>query len=839
MVRPVSTAAIHPGNPEQTADFSVSGTDRLLDSKRFGIVVGLFCASGAAGLIDQVCFSKYLSYVVGATAYAVSAVLAAFMTGLSVGSFFGGVISTRVRRPLVAYAVVEIVVGVTVAFAPAAFDALTPLYVSWVQGASDSLLSLSLLRWSVAMMLIVLPTTAMGMTLPLLAPALGALKGDGDSTLRERRLSVLYAANTFGGAMGAIGAAYFILPALGIKGTLWFAAALSCGAGVLALIINRGVPALNDPSRVDDAPNPEASTESEASTKPSANAPSLGQPTLLTVAFLSGCLVFIAEVVCTHLLAVVVGNSAYAFGLILAVFLLCLFVGATSSTRLHRRLGAAALPISLSVAAFALLITIPAWDYLPFIFSVLGDHVTSFEGRELVRAGVAFIILFIPTTLIGLTFPLLLQSVASAPDVGKVVGRLTAINTVGAVFGALFGGYVLLPWLGSQSTLITVGLVFAAAAVTVAQNGKTTSKAQRRYLKLSASIALCALVVGIGQPKWDLARLTAGTNVYFDGYVAPKSILDVREDVHGGVTSVTVNKKNVHTLYTNGKFQGNNGWEMNAQRYFAHYPSLFVKNFDRALVIGLGTGTTLGTYTAYPWNHIDVVEISPSIVLAAGKYFSGPNRKSLDDPRVTLHQDDGRNHLLLDPTRYDLIGMELSSVWFAGASALYSQEYYQMVREHLTEGGIFQQWVQLHHVTRPVFATLLNSLRQEFPHVALFYGGGQGILVASLSPLKSSRASVDKLGAIADVRSTLIEDRGLPTLFGDVLLSGSGLDRFLSESAQQMGADLPTMVSSDDNLFLEYETPRGNVLPWIHREELVAMLTSYQAPEAVAEMRIP
>ena len=162
-----------------------------------------------------------------------------------------------------------------------------------------------------------------------------------------------------------------------------------------------------------------------------------------------------------------------------------------------------------------------------------------------------------------------------------------------------------------------------------------------------------------------------------------------------------------------------------------------------------------------------------------------------------------------------------------------------MVREHLTEGGIFQQWVQLHHVTRPVFATLLNSLRQEFPHVALFYGGGQGILVASLSPLKSSRASVDKLGAIADVRSTLLEDRGLPTLFGDVLLSGSGLDRFLSESAQQMGADLPTMVSSDDNLFLEYETPRGNVLPWIHREELVAMLTSYQAPEAVAEMRIP
>src|SRR5262249_41304437 len=153
----------------------------------------------------------------------------------------------------------------------------------------------------------------------------------------------------------------------------------------------------------------------------------------------------------------------------------------------------------------------------------------------------------------------------------------------------------------------------------------------------------------------------------------------------------------VHTLYTNGKFQGNDGWELKAQRYFAHYPSLFVRDFDHALVIGLGTGTTLGTLATYPWKRLDVVEISPAIVEAARAYFSGPNSGVLGDPRVHVTQDDARNHLLVHAGTYDLISMELSSVWFAGASSLYSSEYYGLVRSHLSDEGVFQQWVQLHH----------------------------------------------------------------------------------------------------------------------------------------------
>jgi spermidine synthase len=308
--------------------------------------------------------------------------------------------------------------------------------------------------------------------------------------------------------------------------------------------------------------------------------------------------------------------------------------------------------------------------------------------------------------------------------------------------------------------------------------------------------------------------------------------------VLGGVTTVT-KLRGVHTLYTNGKFQGNTGWEMNAQRFFAHYPSIFVKHFDEALVIGLGTGTTLGTLATYPWKRLHVVEISPSIVAAARKYFQGPNRGAIDDPRVTLTHADGRNQLLVSDTRYDLISMELSSIWFAGASNLYSHEFYDLLATRLKPGGVFQQWVQMHHIYKDDFATIVNTLRRTFPHVALFYGGGQGILVASFEPLRASRARLTALQQRPNLHEVLPYGRALEALLDDVLVLDSGLDAFLASCAKEEGVPIEKMVSTDENLYLEYATPRGNVLPWDAREALVAELQGYQQPDAIAALLVP
>jgi len=800
--------------------------DSRADSRRgaavlpFGATLALFVGSGAAGLVDQVCFSKYLSYVVGATAYAVSAVLAAFMTGLALGAHFGGKVSLRVARPVVVYGWLELVVAVAVAIAPREFEALAEVYASLARRAPESLAALSALRWCVALVIVVVPTTAMGATLPILTRALR----DGEGALsRERQLGALYAANTCGGAGGALLAAYLALPLLGLHGTVWAAAGLSALVGVAALRLGRKV-----------GPAPLGTHgEAAASATRAAFEPSEHEVlVLVALGFASGCLAFAAEVIFTHLLALLIGNSAYAFGLILAVFLCCLFVGAARAAAFRARFGDAALGLGLAATALALGLTLPLWDQLPRLFAALGPVVVTFGGREVVRALAAFFVLCVPTTLMGLTFPLLLQQVARTSAPSRWVGRLTAVNTLGAVFGALGTGYGLLPWLGSQRSLEVVVGLFALAAL--AASWLALPKLRRTIIGLAASAGVLVPLL----PRWDLARLTSGSNVYFDGWSKPEAIPFLREDVHGGVTTVTRNK-GVLTLLTNGKFQGNTGWEMSAQRFFAHYPALFVSHFDHALVIGLGTGTTLGTLAAYPWQKLDVVEISPSIVEAARAYFGAGNLGAIDDPRVTVHHADGRNFALVDDGHYDLVSMELTSIWFAGASNLYSREFYGLVRSRLEPGGVFQQWVQLHHVYRRDFATVVGTLRSEFSHVALFYGGGQGILVASDAPLRASRARLDELEALPAMQRVLPDRRHLRELTGDILALDAGLDAFLDESAELAGLERSELVSTDQSLYLEYATPRGNVLPWATREALVRDIGRFRDAAAVSNLLLP
>ncbi len=799
---------------------SRSSTPSGATTPPFALTLALFVLSGATGLIDQLCFSKYLSYIVGSTAYAVSAVLAAFMTGLAIGAHFGGKASPRIARPLRAYGLLELVVALTVAATPFAFRALTPLYAGIARGMPGSLVALSLVRWLVALGVVVIPTMAMGATLPLLSRSFDTGEAGRDATaLREKRLGALYAINTLGGAVGALFAAYAILPALGVDGTVFASALGSAFVGVLALGFG-----MRESAHIGAAPE----SLSEGQLEPTATE---ARP-LFFLAFASGGLVFAAEVVFTHLLALIIGNSAYAFGLILAAFLSCLFVGASRATWAQQKLGEAALPLGLAFSGLGLALTLPAWDKLPYFFDNTGQELTSFAAREATRGLACFLMLVVPTTLMGLTFPLLLQRVARYAHVGRWVGRLTAVNTLGAVLGSLVTGYVILPWLGSQRSLLAIALIFAASGLLVA---KWVSGALRKAIYAAGAVTILFAVIA---PRWDLGLLTSGTNVYFEGYKAPDAILMLREDVHGGVTTVT-DTSGVRTLYTNGKFQGNTGWEMNAQRFFAHYPSMFVNNYDDLLVIGLGTGTTLGTLAGYPWKKIDVAEISPSILYAARTYFTGPNLGAIEDPRVTIHHADGRNFLLVEDRKYDLVSMELSSIWFAGASSLYSKEFYALVHQRMKPNAVFQQWVQLHHVLPHDFATILNTLRHEFPHVTLFYGGQQGILVASDAPLVTSRAKLEALERTPNVAATIPKQRELATLLDDVLVSDAGLDRFLADQAQEAGEPVEQMISTDGNLYLEYATPRGNVLPWEAREALVADLRRYHDDGAVDAMLAP
>lgn len=773
-------------------------------SNRLRVVTLLFLFSGATGLLYEVAFCKVLSTIFGATAYAVSTVLSAFMAGLALGAFFGGRLAEKVRRPLAAYGAAEVLVGALAAGTPWVFESLTSVYVS-IARSGTSLPALTALRAAMTFAVILVPTACMGATLPLLSRIFA---GD---TEGQRRLPLLYATNTLGGALGSLLGAYVVLSTLGIAGTMHAAALVNVIIGVVAIALGMRGPPVGRPAA--------------ATTRAGGEGASL-PISLLGFAFASGFLVFAAEVVQTHLLAVLIGNSAYAFGLMLAVFLVCLGLGAARAPSLAARHGSGALARGLALAALGLAMTTPGWDQLPHLFTAAGKVFDSWGARELCRAAAAIAILAVPTFFMGTTFPLLLARIAARSSVARDTARLTIANTIGTIFGSIVTGYGVLPLLGSQRTLVAVAIVFALLAALAVVSGGEKGKSTRT----TAILAGAGAVVAVLAPTWNLARLTNGANVYFTHGPPPDDIPFVREDVHGGITTVA-RRGDLLTMYTNGKFQGDDGKEMAAQRHFAHFPSLFLRNEKRALVIGLGTGTTLGTVCAYPFEQIEVAEISPAIVQAADAHFPGPSRNGLHDKRVKLRLDDGRNVLLFSEGGYDLITIELSSVWFAGSSNLYSKEFYELAKSRLAKDGVLQQWVQLHHIGAREVAVIVRTLRTVFAHVALFEGGAQGILVASDTPLVASNARLMARDQEAAVRETMGEDH-LIDLLDDIIASGPELDAFCEDVAKEHG---PPLVSTDDNLFLEYATPKGNVLNYDKSlADMLALLHKYRTADPAA-----
>jgi spermidine synthase len=726
----------------------------------FTLLAVLYFASGMVGLLDEVIFFKYLSLAFGATAYASSVVLVAFMGGLALGATIAARFDARMTRPLFAYGLLEAAVGVACAVSPWLFAGVTRIYAHMASSGS-SLATLDLVRDALAGAVVLLPTAAMGATLPIMARVVG---GQGSA----RRVARLYAANIGGGAVGSLLGAYAVIPALGLAASLRAGACVSIAIALTAIAIDAMTPR-----------NARSYSE-QVTTGPLLVAePSKGIVRgAMIAAVASGFLVFASEVIFIHLLALVDGTSVYVFGLVLAVFLIALAEGAARSHTFARRAGAHALAASLALSGLVLSLSIPVWDHLPDVFLAAAPFAWDWWQRELVRGGVAALAIGLPVACMGTTFPLVLETFAVCGDRVAKIGRATAANTVASIAGSLVGGFVLLPALGSQRACGAVAIAYGVAALLVPAPTK----------RWTATFAAITTAVVFAFPRWDLSHLASGNNVYFDRSQAQNPLIWMHEDVHGGVVTVT-RASTVTALWTNGKFQGDDGGQMGPQRRFADLPAMFAPRFGRALVIGVGTGTTIGTLARYPFEDIEVAELSPGIVQAARTFFDVANGRALRNSRVHVRFGDGRSLLVAAQDKFDVITVELTSIWFAGAANLYNREFYQLAAHKLNEGGILQQWIQLHHTTARDVASQMATARSVFPHAA-FFAEGQGVLLLSTAPLQpNSYATTD---------------------FANLYLIDETMDAFIDEVCASEGIARERLVSTDDNLRLEYATPRNN-----------------------------
>jgi spermidine synthase len=419
-----------------------------------------------------------------------------------------------------------------------------------------------------------------------------------------------------------------------------------------------------------------------------------------------------------------------------------------------------------------------------------------------------------PALFIGASYPVVMAWIGAASP-GRViaaVGRAGALNTAGNIAGAILGGFLLVPLVGSLAAVqLLAGVALALSALALAAAERRRGPA----VALAAATALFAV-----QPHGlDYTRLASGANVYFAAQSHYGQVIDHAESQDGGLTTVAESRDRggarVVTMQTNGKFQGNDSHtgEMTAQVSFTLIPLLHTAAREAALVIGLGTGVSARVASDAGFAKVHVAELARDVVDLADRHFRGVNGGVLSRPGTTLHITDGRNLLALSPRRYDLVSMEVTSIWFAGAAALYNREFYEVARARLTERGVLQQWVQLHRLSRVDVLSILATARSVFPSVWLYFAPNQGVLVACAWDCRPSEATVGRLAATPMLAADLAFVGGVARLLDERLLGPAEVDRLI-ESSREWGLAPEDLVSTDDNLFLEYSTPRGNVRPY-------------------------
>jgi spermidine synthase len=794
----------------------------------FPALLVCFFLSGAAGLIDQVVWSKALGLIFGHTAYAVATVLAVFMAGLASGSAWIGGHGERWSRPIKLYAWLEFGVAATAAISLAGLAGVRAVYVAAYPLAAGSGAVLLALRFLGAAMVLFLPTFLMGGTLPVLVRGLTRNAAELDA-----RLSRLYWINTAGAVAGTLAAGFLFLPSLGLRLTLGIAVALNLAAGALALVLARQEPASlsAEPDRFSVPEKTEA-------------APHPAPPQFPPAKFFLACFAIVGatamsyEIGWTRLLSTQLGSSTYAFTLMLGTFLTGIVLGSALFERWsrHREPGAMTFAFTQTLTALAALTFLVFFTRLIEVLPpILRATHESFRGLVLAQFATSALAMLPTAVIFGFNFPAVVVLIAgprsrqaTGTAAGAAVGRAYAWNTVGAIVGAIAAGFWLIPRLGSFHLLAaTAGANLAlAAAISVA----SVSRLPWKLFAVAGNLLLllAALLIGFSNYFYDPAVASFNTLMYWNLYDRPMTL---RENAHaldivyfrdGLNANISVARTDDYmALRTNGKVDASNH-DATTQLLLGHLAAL-AHPPHRVLIVGFGSGMTASTLVEYPeLERLDVVEIEPAVVGAA-PLLAPLNRNVLLDPRVHVMFDDARNFLFTARGKYDLIISEPSNPWIAGVATLFTREFYAAVRSRLAPGGVFVQWMQAYSLYPEDLRMLFATFLAEFQGATLWHGDAPDMILMAPSPpsaeILKRAPSLFQSPRLRDdfARLGMADPTGV---FGFYLLDDSGLRKFSS------GADFNT----DDRTLLEYHAPRSLLVRGLEDKNRDAILQEQKNP---------
>lgn len=796
-------------------------------SRAFRISALLF-GSGLTALIYQIAWMRELRLVFGFSTAASAAVVAIFMGGLSLGSWLLGRRADSAARPLAFYGKLELAIAGSAALTPALLWLVRLAYIGLGGSARLGLLGGTSLRILFSAVVLAVPTVLMGGTLPA---ATRAVETEEDQS--RRLLALLYGVNTLGAVAGTLVSTFFLLEALGTRRTLWAGCIVNALVGLAAVRWSAAAPATaaSEPAQPAAAGPDTRETERKGNRKrrrreqsrQAAREPLVLRvpvaPTrfVLAAAAVTGFAFTLMELVWYRMLAPLLGGSTYTFGLILAVALLGIGSGSLARSRRKRPGTLSAFAATCGLEAVLLAVPYGLGDRVALLAARLHPAAAvSFGGLVWGWTVVALLVVFPAAFFAGLQFPMLISLLGKGrEEVGTHVGLAYAWNTAGAILGSLAGGFGLLPSLSAPGTwvLVTVLLAALALAALFVSVRRGEPARSRWWIPAGAAAGSLALVFAKGPTAaWRHSPIGAGRVDLSNA--SPNRVEEWMRDqrrrtfweAEGIESSVAMMTTSGGLAFAvNGKIDGNSRNDAPTQVMGGLIGAALHPAPRRALVIGLGTGSTAGWLAAVPSiARVDVVELEP-VILHVARLCEPVNRNVLESPKVRVVIGDAREYLLTSREKYDVIFSEPSNPYRAGVSSLFTEEFYAAARDRLAPGGVFLQWLQTYEVDTETVRTVYATLKGAFPEVESWFARRQDlILAATATPIVYDAEALRARLAEEPYRSAL------PAAWATEGLEGF-LSHFLARSSFVSGllAGGRTPRNSDDRNVIEFAFARS------------------------------
>ncbi|MCX6013721.1 MAG: fused MFS/spermidine synthase, partial [Chloroflexi bacterium] len=737
-----------------------------------GLILLCFFFTGLAGLVYQVLWERQLGLVFGTTLQAVSTILAVYMAGLALGSFLFGRIADRSKNPLRLFAILEIVIGVYVLLTPLIFKGLTALQVSVYHQIPDNTTAITIIKIVLCLIVLIVPTTLMGGTLPVISRFCVRKEEE-----LGRGVGNLYFANTLGAVFGAFLAGFVLIWLVGVQTTTIIAACIDLAVGILFLLLYKRYTLTQQPvATVDITQAPLASLSRKAlreerkrdrkeakvqSAKVVSAFSRVHRNIVLIVFSFAGLASLSLEVSWTRVLSLILGNSVYAFSLMLTAFLLGIAIGSLISAKFVDRSKHLwrNFVIIEALIGVSILVLNPLLGQLPLLFqNVFVDHQENFWALQTLEFLICFAILLIPTILMGAAFPIATKIyTANIERLGGSLGRLYAGNTLGAMIGPILTGFIIIPLTSIQFSIAIVAAIYlsiASVAMIVGPNihwYRLPATVKRNLnpilwlkaftytplgiiwvvhhpLKISKVIIMMVpvalIVISLFIPvwiSWNKRIITSGQYLYANN----TSNESMERRITSSSNMLFYDEGLLSTVTVENSADGNKLLRIDGK-----------VDASILLNIGLGNGITLEAIEQYSaLEKVEAIEIEKSIISAASE-FADYNNDALNNSKLKLITADARNYILATKQKYDVITAEPSNPWMAGNSILFTKEQFQLYRDHLNDNGIVCQWIQYYSMGTEDLKTVLNTFVSVFPHSTLWSTEGDLLLIGSINELK-------------------------------------------------------------------------------------------------------